>query len=172
MKTAHKLFLLAVLASAAPVGKGEHIQSGLLHNTPAEEQCTGNLRRIYELVQLYLHGSGGATGFPSNFYGLRLMAKDPSPFVCPADKAIGRPKVHAGEQSSYEIVNNPLDSKLSSIDPARIAIVVETRPNHMGQRFILFYDGSIRSLNDSAFHRLKSRSFVTPHNGRAKRGRS
>jgi hypothetical protein len=161
MKTVSKIALVvAVLTFAVHLGRGQYMRSGLSNNTLAEEQCTGNLRRIYELVELYLHGSGGEIGFPSNFDGLRLMAKDPNLFICPADKAIEGSQVSGSEQSSYEIVNNPLDSKLSSTDPAKIAIVVEKRPNHTGKRFALFYNGSIRSFNDSAFDRLKNNAFV------------
>src|SRR6266481_4582972 len=49
--------------------------------TPADEQCTANLHRIYKLLKQYLHHSGGALGFPSKLDAVYPMAKDPKPFI-------------------------------------------------------------------------------------------
>jgi hypothetical protein len=137
--------------------------------TRLDKQCIDNLRRIFELLELYLHQAGGAAGFPSDLEVIALMAKDPKPVICPADKLIGNSREPGRFRTSYEIVNNPLDSKLSRVAPGRIAIIAEKRANHNGSRFVLFYDGSIRAFNHPQFARLKNNAFVAPAEERGKK---
>jgi hypothetical protein len=126
----------------------------------ADEQCTGNLRIIYKQLKLYLHHSAGALGFPSKLDELYLMSKDPSEFICPADKQINASVKTNTFRTSYEIVNNALKPELSTTSADRIAIIAEKRPNHNGQRFVLFYDGSVRAFDQAQFDRLKNASFI------------
>jgi hypothetical protein len=89
----------------------------------------------------------------SNLDALYPMAKDPKPFVCPADKELqtaGKPDTF---RTSYQIVNNPLEQKFATTPANRIAIVIEKRANHKGQRFVLFYDVSVRAFGDTQFER-------------------
>ena len=43
-----------------------------------------------------------------------------------------------------------------------MAIVAEKRANHNGQRFVLFYDGSVRAFDAAQFDKLKNNLFVVP----------
>jgi len=49
---------------------------------------------------------------------------------------------------------------LSKTPPDRVAIIAEKRANHNGQRFVLFYDGSVRAFDTAQFEKLKNNSFV------------
>jgi len=49
---------------------------------------------------------------------------------------------------------------LSKTPPDKVAIVAEKGANHNGQRFVLFYDGSVRALDAAQFDKLKNNSFV------------
>ena len=124
-----------------------------------EEHCIANLKRIHRLIAHYMHHTGGAVGFPSNFESIYLMAKDPKPFICPRDKQIST-SIEKSVRSSYEVVNDPLSPKLSTIPANRIAIIAEKYPNHDGKRFVLFYDGSVRPFDKTQFDQLKNDSFV------------
>jgi hypothetical protein len=151
--------VLAILFSPYSSG-GQDMKKPSDSRTPVDKQCVDNLQRVYKLLKLYLHRSGGALGFPSNLDVLYPMAEDPKPFICPADKeleAAGKPDTF---RTSYEIVNNPLEPKFAKTSPNRIAIVTEKRANHQGQRFILFYDGSVRAFDETQFDRLKGSSFI------------
>ena len=156
------LFLALVLViSLLPFPSGaQDMNKPSVSRTPVDEQCVGNLQRIYKLIKQHLHHSGGALGFPSNLDGVYLMAKDPKPFICPADKGLETASKPDGFKTSYEIVSDPLDPKLATMPASRIAIVVEKRANHNGQRFVLFYDGSVKAFDDSQFDRLKGDSFI------------
>jgi hypothetical protein len=155
------LLALALIVLLLPFSLGaQDMNKPSVSRTPIDEQCLGNLHRIYKLIKQYLHHSGGALGFPSNLDGVYLMAKDPKPFICPADKGLETASKPDSFRTSYEIVSNPLDPKLATIPASRIAIVVEKRSNHEGQRFVLFYDGSVRAFDNRQFDRLKDDSFI------------
>jgi hypothetical protein len=127
--------------------------------TPVDKQCVENLQGVYRLLRLWLHRSG-RLDFPSSLKLLYPWVKEPEPFICPADKeleAAGQPDTF---RTSYEIVNNPLESKFAKISANRIAIVAEKRANHQGQRLVLFYDGSVRAFDQTQFDRLKGSSFI------------
>jgi len=146
--------LLVVLLSAAPLGaKDKNKRSA---SRSADEECVHNLQRIYISIKQYLHHSGGRLGFPADLEALYPMAREPKPFVCPADKEPGSTRSSDSIRTSYEIVGNPLDR----IPPNEIAIVVEKRANHAGRRFVLFYDGSVRAFNDAQYDKLKSNLFI------------
>ena len=127
--------------------------------TSADEQCVANLRNIYSLIQHYLHHTAKVLGFPANLTEIHSLA-EPSLFICPADKQINPHSKADIFQSSYEIVNDPLKPSLSSTPTARIAILAEKRANHNGKRYVLFYDGSVRSFDQAQFDELKDNSFV------------
>lgn len=128
--------------------------------TSVDEQCIANLRTIYNLLKLHLHHSAGAMGFPSHLDLLYGMSKDPNDFICPADKQINTSVKTKTFQTSYEIVNDPLKPKLSTMPAARIAIITEKRTNHDGMRFVLFYDGSVRAFDKTQFDKLKNNTFI------------
>jgi hypothetical protein len=151
--------VLVILLLPFPSG-AQDMNKPSASRTPVDEQCVGNLQRIYKLIKQHLHHSGGALGFPSNLDGVYLMAKDPKPFICPADKGLETASKPDAFRTSYEIVSNPLDPKLATMPASRIAIVVEKRANHNGQHFVLFYDGSVKAFDDSQFERLKGDSFI------------
>jgi hypothetical protein len=158
---ASKCLLLALVILLLPFPSGaQDMNKPSVSSAPVDEQCVGNLQRIYKLIKQYLHHSGGALGFPSNLDGVYLMAKDPKPFICPADKELETARKPDTFRTSYEIVSNPLEPKLATTPASKIAIVVEKRANHNGQRFVLFYDGSVRAFDDPQFDRLKSDSFI------------
>ena len=124
-----------------------------------DEQCVENLLSVYRLLRLWLHRTG-RLDFPSNLELLYPWVKEPKPFICPEDKeleAAGQPDTF---RTSYEIVNNPLESKFAKTSANRIAIVTEKRANHQGQRFVLFYDGSVRAFDVTQFDKLKGCSFI------------
>lgn len=125
----------------------------------AEEQCAHNLKRIYTLLKLSLHHSGGIR-FPRTIDSIYSMAEDPKPFVCPSDKGTTGPEKSPGTETSYELVNDPLSLQLSKISSNRIAIVIEKRPNHQNRRLVLFYDGSIKKFSNEQYEALKKTSFV------------
>lgn len=150
---------LALLLSSFP-SRVQDMNKPLGSQTSMAGQCMNNLRHIYRLLKLHLHHSAGAMGFPPNFDLLYGMSKDPKVFICPADKQIN-PSVKTDTfRTSYEVVNDPLKPKLSTIAPSRVAIVAETRPNHDGQRFVLFYDGSVRAFDKAEFDKLKADGFI------------
>jgi hypothetical protein len=149
--------ILTISLSLLAAG-GQNMNSIPLPQGNNNEQCIRNLQEIYKLLKYYVHGSGGALGFPSNLESVYGMSKDPSMFVCPADKQ-ATPKSTAF-QTSYKIVNNPLKSNLSKKPASQVAIVAEKRPNHDGRRFVLFYDGSVRAFDDSQFETLRRNSFI------------
>ncbi len=155
------LLSLALIVLLLPFSSGaQDMNKPSVSRTPVDEQCASNLHRIYKLIKQYLHHSGGALGFPSNLDGVYLMAKDPTPFICPADKGLETASKPDSFRTSYEIVSNPLEPKLATIPASRIAIVVEKRANHNRQRFVLFYDGSVKAFDDAQFDRLKGDSFI------------
>lgn len=125
-----------------------------------DQQCISNLRHVYRLLKLHLHHSGGALGFPSDLEILYGLSKDPQVFICPGDKEIDVSVKTESFRTSYEIVNDPLRPKLSAMPPDKVGIVAEKRANHNGQRFVLFYDGSVRAFDAAQFDRLKNNSFV------------
>lgn len=128
--------------------------------TSVTEQCAANLRHIYRLLKLHLHHSAGALGFPTSLDILYGLSKDPQVFICPGDKEINASVKTDAFRTSYEIVNDPLKPKLSKTPPDRVAIIAEKRANHNGQRFVLFYDGSVRAFDTAQFEKLKNNSFV------------
>jgi hypothetical protein len=155
------LLALVLIVLLLPFFSGaQDMNKPSVSRTPVDEQCVGNLQRIYKLIKQYLHHSGGALGFPSNLDGVYLMSKDPKPFICPADKGLETASKPDTFRTSYEIVSNPLEPKLATMPASRIAIVVEKRANHNRQRFVLFYDGSVKAFDDSQFDRLKGDSFI------------
>ena len=125
-----------------------------------DAQCTANLKRIYKLIKLYLHRSGGVLGFPADLDAIELMASDRKLFYCPGDKQTKTPAKKGTADSSYLIVNNPLKGELVGTSPDKIAIVAEKTANHDGKRFVLFYDGSIRAFDEAGFAKLKNNAFV------------
>jgi hypothetical protein len=137
---------LAVVADAKPPSHSDRI-------------CIENLHRIYGLIEDDLHLSAGLLPFPSlgRLYG---AAKDPKPFICPADTGLEGMDRKGSIRSSYEIVTNPLDPKYSSTPPNILAIVVEKRANHSGKRFVLFNDGSVREFSNNQFDKLRSDAFI------------
>jgi len=151
--------VLAVLFAPCYLG-AQHMNKPPVSRTPADEECVADLHRIYKLLKQYLHHSGGALGFPSNLDALYPMAKEPKPFICPADKELETAVKPNTFRTSYEIVSDPLEPKLSTTPASKIAIVAEKRANHNGQRFVLFYDGFVRALDDADFERLKGNAFI------------
>lgn len=129
------------------------------NSTNAEEQCAHNLKRIYTLLKLSLHHSGGIR-FPRTIDSIYSMAEDPKPFICPSDKGITSVDKSPDTETSYEIVNDPLNPELSKVSSSRIAIVIEKRPNHQNQRLVLFYDGSIRRFSNEQYEALREKFFV------------
>src|SRR5437870_1345744 len=129
-------------------------------NMPADEtdtttaKCEENLKRIYRLIRSYEHHSGGALEFPARLEVLLPMAKDAKLFSCPAEAK------DKSSDMSYEIVNDPTTHALDGVTPDRIVIVAEKRPNHEGKRLVLFYDGTIKALDDASFTAWKNKSFV------------
>ena len=124
-----------------------------------DRQCITKLKRIDDLIKIYLHHSAGVLGFPS-LERLSGLAEKPNPFICLGDKEINTSVKRGSFMTSYEIVNDPLQSKLSATPRDRIAIVTEKRPNHNGKRFVLFYDGSVRTFDETQFNELKNNSFI------------
>lgn len=151
--------ILLVLFSSFPL-RPQDMNKRPFSQSSVDEQCTNNLRTIYRLLKLHLHHSGGAMGFPSNLDLLYGMSKDPRDFICPADKQINASVRTDIFRTSYEIVNNPLKRQLSTTSADRIAIIAEKRPNHNDQRFVLFYDGSVRTFDKVQFEKLKNHSFI------------
>lgn len=125
-----------------------------------DEECIKNLQYIYGLLNLYLHHSGGALPFPSDFEVLYEMSKKPKAFICPGDMKIDASVKTRPFRTSYQFVNDPLKSKLSAAAPGKIAIVAEKEPNHDGVRFVLFYDGSVRAFDTTNFDKLKNHCFI------------
>jgi prepilin-type processing-associated H-X9-DG protein len=66
-------------------------------------------------------------------------------------------------------VNDPLKPALSTTPADRVAIIAEKRPNHNGQRFVLFYDGSVRAFDETQFDKLEKNSFVDVETNDTKR---
>jgi hypothetical protein len=152
-------FVLVVFLLPFPSG-AQDMTNPPVSRPSVDQQCVGDLQRIYKLIKQQLHHSGGALGFPSDLDGLYGMAKDPNPFICPADDGLETASKPDTFKTSYKIVGNPLDPKLATTPASRIAIVVEKRANHNGKRFVLFYDGSVKVFDGSQFERLKSDSFI------------
>jgi hypothetical protein len=128
------------------------------HNAPYK-QCVGNLQLIYRMLKADLHHSGGII-FPPDLTGVYLMTGDPKLLICSADKGLENTSKPDTFRTSYELVNNPLEPKIAATLASRIAIVIEKRANHSGQRLVLFYDGSVKAFNNQQFDRLKSNSFI------------
>jgi prepilin-type processing-associated H-X9-DG protein len=126
--------------------------------TSSEARCVSNLKEIHEMIEDYVHHSGGT--FPSSIDGIHLMTHDKSVFVCRAEAPVKGARKKGAFKTSYEIVNNPLKSELKNTPRARIAIVAEKTANHDGKRMVLFYDGSIKGLDEAQFSELKNNSFV------------
>jgi hypothetical protein len=131
--------------------------------TRTDARCISNLKRIYHMVGLYVHYSGG-TRFPTSLDKIDLMTHDKTVFVCPADVTASKPLKKHSFRTSYEIVNDPRKPEFSSIPHNKIAIVAEVKPNHNGKRFVLFYDGSVRAFDETQFDKLKNDSFVLDRN--------
>jgi hypothetical protein len=149
------LALFLVLRSGA-----QDMNKPATSQTSVDEQCIVNLRIIYKLLELHLHHSAGAMGFPHNLDLLYGMSKDPNDFICPADKQINTSVRTKTFRTSYEVVNDPLKPDSSTTLIGRIAIIAEKRANHNGKRFVLFYDGSVRAFDLTQFGKLKGNSFI------------
>lgn len=143
-----------------PSSWGQEMNKSSLSQSSIDEQCIGNLRHIYRLLKLHLHHSGGALGFPSDLDTLYGLSKDPKIFICPGDTETKASEKPDAFRTSYEIVNDPLKPELAKTPPARIAIIAEKRANHNGQRFVLFYDGSVKAFDAAQFDKLRSNSFI------------
>jgi len=163
------LAVVTMFVLSSDVLGAQGMDKPIVSRTAAEEQCIGNLRRIHKLIKLDQHRSGGELPFPSNFARLNLMAREPKPFVCPADKDLGNTNQPDTLKTSYEIVNNPKEPKLAKVSAGRVAIVIEKIANHNGQRFVLFYDGSVKGFDGPQFDALKSNSFIDAGPGDAPR---
>lgn len=150
------LFALCVILSLSP-GWSQTMRKSSL--SKADQRCMSNLRDIHRLLRIYLHQSAGVLGFPSKLESIYGMSKDPTMFICPLDKNITAERTNTF-QTSYEIVNDPLRPGLSKIPACRIAIVAEKNANHDGERFVLFYDGSVRLFDKEHFDELKKNSYI------------
>jgi hypothetical protein len=152
------LLLILLLLASFP-SRPQEMNKPPVPQAVVREQCIANLKGIYDLIKHYLHHTAGVLGFPPNLDEIHSLS-EPNLFICPGDKQIG-PRAKADTfQTSYEIVNDPLNPKLSTTPAARIAIITEKRANHDGKRFVLFYDGSVRGFEKSQFDKLKNNSFI------------
>jgi prepilin-type processing-associated H-X9-DG protein len=129
-------------------------------NPNRDEECIANLKRIYRLIKIDQHQSGGLLGLPIDLDQVYLEASEPKPLICPNDNNVGGSTKPGSHPTSYEVVNDPRKPDLSRIPPEKIAIIAERRPNHNGRRFVLFYDGSVRTFDSAQFDKLKDNSFV------------
>jgi len=121
----------------------------------SEQKCVENLQQIYRLIRLYVHHSGGIR-FPRDIQSISSMTERSEIFFCAADA-----RNQKGQQTySYEVVNNPLKQAGSGVAKSRIAVVAERQPFHQSKRLVLFYDGTVKPLDDEAFERLKKNAFV------------
>jgi prepilin-type processing-associated H-X9-DG protein len=138
---------------------GEEVKRLKMSPARAEAICINNLHRIYSLIRWDMHYSAGILPFAplDRLYG---AAASPKPFICPADTAIEPADGRDSIRTSYEIVNSPLDPKVASVLTSKLAIVIEKRANHNGNRMVLFYDGSVRAFDEAAFAKLKSNLFI------------
>jgi hypothetical protein len=138
--------------------QGQKMNSQTSAGTSSDARCVSNLKRIHAMIELYVHHSGG--GFPVSLERINLMTRDKSLFVCSAEVPVNATRKKYSFKTSYEIVNDPLKSDLKKTPPDRVAIVAEKRANHDGKRFVLFYDGSVKALDEAQFDKLKNNSFV------------
>jgi hypothetical protein len=151
--------ILLVLHSSFP-SRVQDMNEPSSSQASIDKQCIANLKSIYQMIKIHLHHSAGVLGFPSNLELIYSLTKEPNLFICPADKQIN-PSVKTDTfRTSYEVVNDPLKPKLSTTPAARIAIVAEKRSNHNDQRFVLFYDGSVRAFDKAQFEKLKNNGFI------------
>ena len=86
-----------------------------LSPTEIDQRCITNLKRIDRLIKIDLHHSAGVHGFPATLERITGLAGKPNPFICPGDKEINTSVKRGSFRTSYEIVNDPLQSKLSAI---------------------------------------------------------
>lgn len=121
--------------------------------------CSANLTRLYKMLRRYAHHSG-ETAFPRTLGSLYLMIRDPAPFVCPSDKSPDPPDAPGAPPTSYRLVNDPFNPSLKGLAPGRLAIIIETRAADDGHRLVLFWDGSVKSLDAAKFDELAKGSFV------------
>jgi hypothetical protein len=157
-----RLFVCAILfvLLSSFHSKAQNMHKPSTGQTTIDKQCVTNLKIVYKMIKLNLHHSGGVTGFPPDLDEIYLMTKDPKLFICPGDKQINANMKPDTFLTIYEVVNDPLKPQLSTTPPDRIAIVAEKRPNHNDQRFVLFYDGSVKAFDNPHFDRLKNNSFI------------
>ncbi|HEX7316772.1 MAG TPA: hypothetical protein VF297_22920 [Pyrinomonadaceae bacterium] len=129
----------------------------------AEAQCAANLKQIFRLIKAYQHQSAGVLEFPQDLVvNIGPMSHEETLLTCPADTQTGAATGGAARVISYRFVNDPERPALARTAPGRIALVAEERPNHDGKRLVLFYDGSVRALDNEQFERLKRHHFLEP----------
>ncbi len=152
------LFLLALPWSITSNAQkmSEHFYS---RDSP-DNRCIANLKVISNLIKIYLHQTAQVAGFPRKLDTIRYATHKRSHFVCPNDKTINLTVNTTAFQTSYEIVSDPLNPKMSGVSPNKIAIVAEKSAYHDGKRFVLFYSGDVRAFDEKEFEKLKARSFI------------
>src|SRR5258708_7086933 len=143
-----------VLSLIAPLANGA---TTMMNKEQGASKCTSNLEKIYRLIKLHDHHSGGV--IPADIESIYLMSKKLDLFVCPLDEHLDSDRKPDAFRTSYEIVLHP-KRELSKNDPRLVAIVFEKRPNHDGSRFVLFYDGSIVRYSEVEFSALRGNLFV------------
>lgn len=127
-----------------------------------DRDCVAHLLEIFRLLKLYEHHTGGAVAFPKELETLSPMTRDPMLFICPSDKG-WRTAAYQKEssfQSSYEIPEGAVDLLAKKSEASLVAVVVEKRKSHNGRRHVLFYDGTVRLMDDREFNELKKNGFM------------
>ena len=120
-------------------------------------RCAANLNHIYVMIKHYEHHSG-VKRFPT-LEELGWTTRDWSVFRC-SERTAGERRNAKTFQTDYIIVNDPRESRLTTVAPHDIAIVTEKAAHRDGTRFVLFYDGAVRKVDGERYDALQGNGFV------------
>jgi hypothetical protein len=108
------------------------------------------------MIKHYEHHSG-ANKFPT-LEELAWTTQDKGVFLCPESPRPRRSQM--GLRTSYRILANPRDEQFVAVAAHDIAIVAEMSTRRNGDRFVLFYDGTVETFSRQEFDLLEKGGFI------------